>query len=64
MGSHTRNFAGEPSQHFFVGMGVDLVRYVYGVTSQRPQEGLGALQADTHNFGFLGAPKVKIGFLF
>ena len=52
------------SQHFFVGLGVDLFRYVYGVTSHRPQEGLGALQADTHNFGFLGAPKVKIGFMF
>ena len=52
------------SQHFFVGMGVDLFRYVYGVTAQRPQEGLGVLGADNHNFGFLGAPKIKIGFVF
>lgn len=48
----------------FIGLGVDLFRYVYGVTAQRPQEGLGALAADTHNFGFLGAPKVKVGFVF
>ena len=52
------------SRNFFVGMGVDLFRYVYGVTSQRPQEGLSLLAADTHNFGFLGAPKIKIGFVF
>ena len=52
------------SQHFFVGMGVDLVRYAYGFTAHRPQEGLGVLGADTHNFGFLGAPKIKIGFVF
>ena len=52
------------SRNFFVGMGVDLFRYVYGVTAHRPQEGLGVLGADTHNFGFLGAPKIKIGFVF
>ena len=51
------------SRNFFVGMGVDIFRYVYGVTSQRPQEGLGVLAADSHNFGFLGAPRVKIGFV-
>lgn len=52
------------SRNFFAGVGVDLFRYVYGVTSQRPQEGLGVLGADSHNFGFLGAPKIKIGFVF
>jgi hypothetical protein len=52
------------SPHFFVGMGVDLFRYVYGFNAHRPQEGLGVLGADTHNFGFLGAPKIKIGFVF
>ncbi len=52
------------SRNFFAGVGVDLFRYVYGVTAQRPQEGLGVLGADSHNFGFLGAPKIKIGFMF
>ena len=52
------------SRNFFAGIGVDLFRYVYGVTSQRPQEGLGVLGADSHNFGFLGAPKIKVGFMF
>ena len=27
-------------QHFFIGASLDLVRYVYGVTSYRPQDGL------------------------
>ena len=52
------------SRNFFAGVGVDLFRYVYGVTAQRPQEGLGVLGADSHNFGFLGAPRIKIGFMF
>ncbi len=52
------------SPNFFVGMGVDLFRYVYGFNAHRPQEGLSVLGADTHNFGFLGAPKIKIGFVF
>ena len=52
------------SRNFFVGMNVDLFRYVYGVTAQRPQEGLGVLGADSHNFGFLGAPRIKVGFVF
>ena len=52
------------SRNFFVGMNVDFFRYAYGVVQYRPQEGLGALGADTHNFGFLGAPKIKIGFVF
>lgn len=52
------------SRNFFAGVGVDLFRYVYGVTAQRPQEGLGVLGADSHNFGFLGAPKIKVGFMF
>ena len=52
------------SQHFFVGMGLDALRYVYGLNNHRPQEGLGVLGADAHYFGFLGAPKVKIGFVF
>lgn len=52
------------SQHFFVGMSVEALRYVYGLNFHRPQEGLGVLGADAHNLGFLGAPKVKIGFVF
>lgn len=52
------------SRNFFAGVGVDLFRYVYGVTAQRPQEGLGVLGADSHNFGFLGAPRIKVGFVF
>lgn len=50
--------------HFFIGASVDLVRYTYGVTQYRPQDGLAPLAGDTHYLGALGAPQIKIGFLF
>lgn len=52
------------ASNFFIGASVDLVRYVYGATSYRPQDGLPLLAGDTHNIGALAAPRVKIGFLF
>ena len=38
--------------------------YTYNMTTLKPQEGLSNLDADSHNFGFLAAPTVKVGFKF
>ena len=35
-----------------------------GETAYAPQEGLGALSADSFGLGFLAAPRIKVGFLF
>jgi len=48
----------------FIGVQVDPFAYTYNMTTYKPQEGLGALSADSHNFGFLAAPTLKIGFKF
>jgi opacity protein-like surface antigen len=48
----------------FVGISVDPVAYTYNVTSYKPQEGLATLQADSHNFGLLAAPTIRLGFKF
>ncbi|MDY6417722.1 MAG: BT1926 family outer membrane beta-barrel protein [Bacteroidales bacterium] len=50
--------------NFYIGGGIDLARYIYGVAQYRPQEGLPLLAGDTHNIGAFGAPRLKIGFLF
>lgn len=52
------------ASNFFIGASLDLVRYVYGVTAYRPQEGLPSLSGDAHNLGAFAAPRLKIGFLF
>ena len=52
------------SRNFYVGASVDAVRYVYSYTALRPQEGLGALSASSHNIGALAAPMLKLGFVF
>lgn len=52
------------ASNFFIGASLDLVRYVYGVTKYRPQDGLAPLAGDTHNLGAIGAPRIKIGFQF
>lgn len=48
----------------FIGVQIDPFAYTYNMTTYKPQEGLGALSADSHNFGFLAAPTLKIGFKF
>ena len=52
------------TSNFYIGGGIDLARYIYGVAQYRPQEGLPLLAGDTHNIGAFGAPRLKIGFLF
>lgn len=48
----------------YVGAQFDPFAYTYNMTTYKPQEGLGNLDADSHNFGFLAAPTFKIGFKF
>ena len=48
----------------FVGVSVDPFTYTYGMTSYRPQEGLGRLSADTHDFSAFAAPTIRVGFKF
>lgn len=48
----------------FVGIEVSPLAYTYNTTSIKPQEGLKSLSADSHNFAFLSAPMIKIGFKF
>lgn len=49
---------------FYVGVQIDPFCYTYNMTTYKPQEGLGNLEADSHNFSFLAAPTIKIGFTF
>lgn len=48
----------------YVGVQVDPFTYTYNMTTYKPQEGLGNLSADSHNFSVLAAPTIKIGFKF
>lgn len=49
---------------FFVGVQVDPFAYTYNMSTYKPQEGLGNLSADSHNFSVLAAPTLKVGFKF
>lgn len=49
---------------FFVGAQVDGFAYTYNMSTYKPQEGLGNLSADSHNFSVLAAPTIKVGFKF
>lgn len=49
---------------FFIGAEVDPFAYTYNRTLIKPQEGLSNLDANSHNFGILAAPTLKIGFKF
>ena len=49
---------------FFIGVQVDPFAYTYNCTLVKPQEGLSSLDADSHNFGILAAPTLKVGFKF
>lgn len=48
----------------YVGAQIDPFAYTYNMTTYKPQEGLSNLDADSHNYSFLAAPTVKIGFKF
>lgn len=48
----------------YIGCQIDPLAYTYNTTTLKPQEGLGNLCADSHNYGFMAAPTVKIGFKF
>lgn len=48
----------------FLGLEVNAFQYTYNMTTIKPQAGLANLSADSHNFGFLAAPTLKIGFKF
>lgn len=48
----------------FIGLEVSPLAYTYNMTTIKPQSGLSALSADSHNFAFLSAPTIKIGFRF
>ena len=52
------------TQSFFVGAQIDVFAYTYNMTTLKPQEGLSALDADSHNYNFLSAPTLKVGFKF
>jgi len=48
----------------FIGLEVSPFAYTYNMTTIKPQPGLKNLSADSHNFAFLAAPALKIGFRF
>ena len=52
------------NEAFFIGAEVDPFAYTYNRTLVKPQEGLSNLDANSHNFGILAAPTLKIGFVF
>jgi hypothetical protein len=52
------------SSSLYVGVQVEPVAYTYHTTTYKPQEGLSNLSADSHNYSFLAAPTVKLGFKF
>ena len=52
------------ARSFFVGAEVSPVAYGYNLNTLRPQEGLASYSADSHEFSFLAAPTLKIGFRF
>ena len=48
----------------FIGLEVCPLAYTYNMTTIKPQTGLSNLSADSHNFAFLSAPTLKVGFKF
>ena len=52
------------TEGIFVGAQVDPFAYTYNKSTYKPQEGLGNLSADSHNFSVLAAPTIKVGFKF
>lgn len=52
------------AKSLYIGAEVQPVQYSYSVSGIRPQAGMSLMQADSHNFGFLAMPTIKIGFKF
>ena len=52
------------TEAFFIGASVDPFAYTYCYTMVKPQAGLGALAADSHNYSAFAAPTIRIGFCF
>lgn len=52
------------TEAFFIGASIDPFAYTYNYSMVKPQAGLGALAADSHNFAAFAAPTLKIGFAF
>jgi len=52
------------SEAFFFGIQVEPLAYTYNKSTLKPQEGLGNLSANSHNFGIFAAPTLKVGFKF
>lgn len=50
--------------NLFLGISLDAVKYTYGYTAFRPQEGLANMVADTHFISALASPMFKVGVLF
>ncbi len=48
----------------YVGISVDPFAYAYNMSTYKPQEGLKALEADSHDYSILSAPTLKVGFKF
>ena len=46
----------------YLGAQIEPFAYTYNMTTNRPQEGLAKQKANGHNFSFLAAPTIKIGF--
>jgi len=47
---------------FYLGAQIEPFAYTYNRTSSRVQDGIETMKANSHNFNFLAAPTVKIGF--
>ena len=52
------------SEAMFFGIQVEPLAYTYNKSTLKPQEGLGNLSANSHNFGIFAAPTLKVGFKF
>ena len=47
---------------FYLGAQIEPFAYTYNRTSNRVQDGMETMRANSHNFNFLAAPTIKVGF--
>ena len=47
---------------FYLGAQIEPFAYTYNRTSNRVQDGIETMRANSHNFNFLAAPTIKVGF--
>ena len=47
---------------FYLGAQIEPFAYTYNRTSSRVQDGIETMKANSHNFNFLAAPTIKVGF--